>query len=212
MGNVTKKDIIGMVGLIKANYNYAYKDVVMEDMEMLYEMWFRSLAKYDKKVVGAAFQRAMETCKMPPTLADIMQHLKTIKAATEPTDTELWEKLTAVLYEVDKCVYAFRYTAIDYNGLTQGQNARNRVSEIWDNLPPILKEYCGDKGGLINLSKLDMEELGFEKGRFLKLLPTLRNRMEIRQTINPDILQLVGGGYKELGEGTEFLTLKDTKN
>lgn len=208
---LTKKDVVGMVGIIKANYTYAYRDVTKDDMIMLVETWFTSLARYEKEVVSVAFQKAVEGCKMPPTLADIIQRIKEIQVATEPTEMELWEQLRSVLKKVSSCVYMFRFNYVESNGLTQGENARNEVKAIWRELPPILKDYCGNESGLINLSKLSSEELGFEKGRFLKTLPTLKVRLEVKQTVNPDILQLVSGTYKELGSNIEFLPLKDTK-
>ncbi len=207
---LTKKDVVSMIGIIKANYTYAYKDVAKDDMLMLIETWYTSLARYEKEVVSVAFQKAVESCSMPPTLADVLKNVKTIQAATEPTEAELWEQLSSTLRKVSGCVYKFQFNAIQANGLTQGENARNEVKAIWQGLPQILQEYCGNESGLINLSKVD--DLSFEKGRFIKALPTLKTRIEIRQTVNPDILQLASGVCKELGDTIKLLTLKDTKN
>lgn len=208
---ITKKDIVGMVGIIKANYTYAYRDTTEKEMLAMVETWYMSLARYDKEVISVAFQRAIESCKMPPTLADIMQQVKAIKIATEPTDTELWEQLVKVLGKVNDCVYRFRFNAIQSNGLTQGENARNEFKQVWQGLPSILKAYCGNESGLINLSKLSLDDLSYEKGRFLKAVPSLKTRQEIKQTINPSILQLASGTIKELSNSVDFLPLKDTK-
>lgn len=208
---ITKKDIVSMVGIIKANYTYAYRDTTEKEMLAMVETWYLSLAKYDKEIISVAFQRAIESCKMPPTLADIMQQVKTIKIATEPTDTELWERLVKVLNRVEDCVYRFRFNAIQDNGLTQGDNARIEFRQIWDDLPQILKEYCGDKNGLISLSKLTLDELSFEKGRFLKAIPNLKVRQEVKQTISPSVLKLVSGTLKELSNNVDFVPLLDTK-
>lgn len=208
---LTKKDVVSIVGLIKTNYARDFRDSTKESLLAMIDSWFCSLARFDKEVVVAAFQRVLENCKYPPTLADIMEQIREIKKATESTETELWAELNKVLKEVDSCVYRFAYNAVDPNGLTQGQNARNRVNEIWEQLPPVLKEYCGDKNGLISLSKLDYEELGFEKGRFLKMIPTLKGRIEVKETINPKVLQIVSSQTKLLTE-LELLPLKDTNN
>lgn len=208
---LTRKDVAGMVGLIKANYTYAYKDVTKEDMLMLIESWFTSLSRYDKAVINIAFQRAIESCKMPPTLADILQQVETIKRATEPTEAELWDTLNSTLRKVSGCVYRFGFNAVESNGLTQGANARNECARIWESLPQILKDYCGSENGLINLSRLGGDELSFEKGRFLKVLPTLKTRIEIKESINPNILALAGGTLKELESSIDVMLLKDTK-
>lgn len=205
---ITRKDIVSIIGLIKANYTYAYKDVDEDAMLMMIETWFVSLSRYDKQVVMIAFQKAIENCKMPPTLADILQNIKEIKTANEPTDTELWEQLVRAANKTSDYVYHFRFTMIEDNGKTQGDNARDRFNRLWDSLPQILKDYCGNKNGLIDLSRND---LSFEKGRFLKILPTLKQRQEIKQTINPAILELASGIVKEI-ESVGLLPLKDTKN
>lgn len=207
---LTKQDVAGMVGIIQANYTYAYKGVTKDDMLMLIETWYTSLARYEKEVVGVAFQRALESCKMPPTLADIVQHIKTIKTATEPTETELWEQLNETLRKVAKYVYMFSFSMREANGLTQGDNARIKVKALWENLPQVLKNYCGNERGLIDLSRLDKDELAFEKGRFIKILPTLKTRIEIQQTIDAGVLRLAGETLKELGS-IDLLPLTDTK-
>lgn len=209
---LTKKDVVGMVGIIKANYSYAYKDVAKEDMLMLIETWYLSLARYEKEVINVAFQKALESCKVPPTLADIIEQTNRIKEATEPSDTELWAKLTQKLKKVADCVYRFRFNAIQANGLTEGENARREFETIWQGLPQVLKEYCGDRNALIALSKYTDDELSFEKGRFIKILPTLKRNIETRQTINPDVLQLASGAVKQLGGGVNLLPLSDTEN
>ena len=73
---ITRKDIVAMVGMIKANYTHAYKDVTKPELSAMVEFWYSSLAKYEKEVVNVAFQRAVESCKFPPTLADIIQNVK----------------------------------------------------------------------------------------------------------------------------------------
>ncbi len=209
---LTKQDVASIVGVIKANYDNAYRNSTKETLLAMIEQWYKSLVIYDKEIVGVAVKRVLESSEYVPTLAHIIREIKEIKAATEPTETELWERLVKVLGKVDDCVYRFRFNAIQSNGMTQGQNARLEFEKIWDDLPQVLKEYCSNENGLINLSRLTYDELSFEKGRFLKILPTLKTRLEIKQTINPDILQLASGTVKELSGSVEFLTLKDTKS
>ena len=70
--------------------------------------------------------------------------------------------------------------------------------DLWNSLPQILKDYCGDANGLLVLAKNDMS---FEKGRFLKVLPTLKQRQEIKQTTHPEILKLVSELSKTFDDG-----------
>lgn len=203
---VTKKDIIAMVGMIKANYTYAYKDVAKEDMLMLIESWYLSLAKYEKEVISVAFQRAIESCKYPPTLADIMQNIKDIREANEKTDAELWDDLVRVLPQVGRVAYFGTRQYWDNGRLVY---PAEELQRIYEGLPPILKEYVGGVSELVSLAR--QETLEYEKGRFLKALPTLKQRDEIKQTISPDILQLAGGSVKALQGSVDIMLLKDTK-
>ena len=193
---LTKKDVFDMVGFIKANYSYAYKDVNDDLLKIMMRTWFNSLSKYSKEVVEVAFMKAIEVCKMPPTLADIIQNIKQIKVATEPTDTELWNELVKAVEVTNDCIYYYNFYIIESNGKTQSENAKDRFNKLWEELPQILKDYCGNKSGLVDIAQTDLE---FEKNRFLKQLPTLKQRQEIKATINPEILKIASGVVKELG-------------
>ena len=184
---LTKKDVFDMVGFIKANYSYAYKDVNDDLLKIMMRTWFNSLSKYSKEVVEVAFMKAIEVCKMPPTLADIIQNIKRIENANEPTDTELWQELVDCVDKANDCIYYFQFQMIEDNGKTQSENAKERFNKLWEEMPQILKDYCGNKTGLFELTQVDLE---FEKSRFLKQIQTLRQRQEIKQGINFDLLEL----------------------
>lgn len=193
---LTKKDVFDMVGFIKANYSYAYKDVNDDLLKIMMRTWFNSLSKYSKEVVEVAFMKAIEVCKMPPTLADIIQNIKQMKVATEPTDTELWNELVKAVEVTNDCIYYYNFYIVESNGKTQSENAKDRFNKLWEELPQILKDYCGNKSGLVDIAQTDLE---FEKNRFLKQLPTLKQRQEIKATTNPEILKIASGIVKELG-------------
>ena len=184
---LTKKDVFDMVGFIKANYSYAYKDVNDDLLKIMMRTWFNSLSKYSKEVVEVAFMKAIEVCKMPPTLADIIQNIKRIENANEPTDTELWQELVDCVDKANDCIYYLQFQMVEHNGKTQSENAKERFNKLWEEMPQILKDYCGNKTGLFELTQVDLE---FEKSRFLKQIQTLRQRQEIKQEINFDLLEL----------------------
>ena len=184
---LTKKDVFDMVGFIKANYSYAYKDVNDDLLKIMMRTWFNSLSKYSKEVVEVSFMKAIEVCKMPPTLADIIQNIKRIENANEPTDTELWQELVDCVYKANDCIYYFQFQMVEDNGKTQSENAKERFNKLWEEMPQILKDYCGNKTGLFDLTQVDLE---FEKSRFLKQIQTLRQRQEIKQEINFDLIEL----------------------
>ena len=89
--------------------------------------------------------KAIEVCKMPPTLADIIQHIKRIENANEPTDTELWQELVDCVDKANDCIYYFQFQMIEDNGKTQSENAKERFNKLWEEMPQILKDYCGKR-------------------------------------------------------------------
>lgn len=204
---ITKKDVVAMVGMIKANYAHAYKDVTKSELAAMVEFWYSSLAKYEKEVVNVAFQRAVESCTFPPTLADIIKNIKDFKEAAGQTDAELWEELLKALKEVSKFQNFLTQEYIWYCG--DRVSPTDKVAEIYDRLQPILKAYVGGVRELVNLAR--QETLEYEKGRFVKALQTLKPREEIRQTVHPNVLRIAAETAKELQGSVDLMLLKDTE-
>lgn len=203
---ITRKDIVAMVGMIKANYTHAYKDVTKNELAAMVEFWYSSLAKYEKEVVNVAFQMAVESCTFPPTLADICKNIKEIRTATEPTEADLWEELVRILPRVGRVAYFGTRQYWDNGRLVY---PADELQGIYDSLPPILKAYVGGVSELVSLAK--QETLEYEKGRFLKALPTLKTRDEIQQTVHPNVLRLAQEAAKELPRDVGFRLLKGTE-
>ena len=120
---------------------------------------------------------------MPPTPADVIEQINAIQESNEPTDEELWAVYTKAIRETANQIYYFQFTALDRNGKTQGQNARDKVTAIWNNLPEKIQKYVGSKGEFMRIAdNYDDEELKFERTRFLKTMPTIKKRMEYAET------------------------------
>lgn len=184
----SQNKITEMLAAIKAIYPYYAKDT---DVMVLVGTWKALLRDYPDNAVEVAFYKCLQTCKMPPTPADVIENLKAMQEATEPTDEELWAEYARALREADRLVYYFRFNAIEPNGLTQGENARRKVDALWDALPEKVKQYIGGKSEFLRMSQnYDPDELKFEKNRFLKTMPIIKNRQEYSELH----LLLQGGG------------------
>lgn len=188
---VTKKYVAGLVGIIKNEYPREFKEMQKSELLMKVEMWYKSLARYPKEVVDAAFQRVIETSTFPPSVAHIMNAVKDIQTALEPTDAERWEQLRQIGRKASNCSARFYYSYVEANGLTQGENAKREFAALWGATPQILKDYLGSENGLLAFARLSPDDLAFEKGRFFKTLPTLKERQEIQQTISPNVQRLL---------------------
>lgn len=170
----SKNKIIEMIASIKTIYSYYAKDT---DVEMLVKTWMVLLKDYPDNAVEAAFYKCLQTCKMPPTPADVIEQLNAMLESNEPTDEELWTVYTKALKQTERQVYYFSFNFVEANGKTQGENARDEVEAIWQGLPERLKSYLGSKGELMRMARnFTEDELKFEKNRFLKTMPTIKAR------------------------------------
>lgn len=173
----TINKITEMIASIKTIYPYYAKDT---DVQMLVKTWNVLLKNYPDKAVEVAFFKCLQTCKMPPTPADVIEALNAMIESTEPTEEELWDSFTKALRETERQVACFNFSYIPYGEkITQGDMARENVQKIWDNLPEKVQRYIGSKNELIRIARNHTaDELKFEKNRFLKAMPTIKARQE----------------------------------
>lgn len=171
----SQNKIIEMIAAIKTIYSYYAKDT---DVQMLVKTWGVLLKNYPDDAVEVAFYKCLQTCKMPPTPADVIEKLDEMIKADAPTPEELWNTLTKTLRKASAMVYRFDFNFVEANGKTQGQNARCEFNALWNDLPDTLKQYFGGSGELIRLSRASDEELKFERTRFFKTIPTIQKRNE----------------------------------
>lgn len=181
MTNLTMQDINQYITTIRINFENAYKTQNEDERIILIKSWFAILKEYPKEIVDKAVINAIKNSEYAPRINTIVKEIEKIREAYEPTETELWAELLGVLREVEKNVYRFRFNFRETNGLTQGENAELRVQAIFNNLSPLIKEYLKSWQGLCRLSAFSESELTFEKGRFLKIIPTLKERGRTKQ-------------------------------
>ena len=162
------KKIVEMITGIKAIYPYYAKD---SDVKLLVNMWNVTLEEFTDDIVTVAYKKALQTCKMPPTPADIIENIKLIARANEPTDEELWSVLTKALRETSRQMYYINYPM-------PNTDHRQKITDVWDSLPEKLKQYIGSKGEMMRLSQYDDNSLMYEKKNFLKTMPTIQIRIE----------------------------------
>lgn len=173
----SRQKITDMIGVIRAIYPYYAKDGLIS---ITAKTWEVVLAKYTDKEVGVAFELCLQTCKMPPTPADIIEKINAVNKALSPTGEELWKRLVETLKECAELYDRFGFTAIEKNGLSQGKNARNKTEKIWDNLPSELKEYCGGYGEMMRMANNFDPSDTFERNRFLKRIATIEQTIEYK--------------------------------
>jgi len=201
MQKITLQDINKYITTIRIEYPNAFPIQAKNETERaeLYRMlcvsWYKQLEQYPKEICDTAVMNALGNARdgRYPRIGDVKYQIERIEEACQKSDNELWAELQSVLWEVEKNVYLYKYDALEKNGLTQGENARRRNGEIFDSLSPELKEYCQSVGGLTELALYDMDKLGFERGRFIKAIPQIRERAKVQATLPEAVKSLVTG-------------------
>lgn len=197
MSKVTPKNINDYITMIRINFENAYSAHNDEERQMLIKAWYAILKDYPKEVCDTAVITAIKYAKFAPRIGDIVEQIEKMQEAFQKTKEELWNELNSVLRKVSQNTYYYRFNALDPNGKTQGENARLRNEAIFENLSPELKEYVKNIGGLISIAEYTDEQLTYERGRFMKTIPDLRQRARIRQ----DTPEMVAGLLRDMPSG-----------
>lgn len=199
---LTKNDVFAMIATVKVHYSFNYKNFTADDYATLTNSWYEDLKGYPKELVFEGFNRAKKVNKIAVTTADIIEQIDKMQEAFQPSAQEKWQEFRKKIDEVFSLTQCFYYTAIKENGLTQGQNAINKVYEIFNSLPPEVQRYCGNASGLIEIAKLEEEQLEFEKARFVKVIGEYKKQTDLRLN-NPQLQSLIESTVKTLDRGKQ---------
>lgn len=194
----SQNKIIEMIGSVKTIYPYYARDLADNMIETLVRTWGTLLKSYSDEVVEMAFYNCLQTCKMPPTPADIIDQIKAMNKALEPSDEQLWTVYIDALRQTYDQMTRFSHTFIDSTGVSQGAQARKKVDDLWNGLPEKIKNYLGSKGELMRNAQTwsAAQDFGtYEKPRFMKAMPIMEKRQEYNALMLGD-----GGGNKLLLE------------
>ena len=190
---IEKGDIIKILTLIRLNFENAYKCNSKDDNILLIESWYDILKDYPREIVFEAVKKSLRVAEFAPRIGTIVKEIEKMQSVFEKDDMELWGELQGVLREVSRCTYRFNHTYIEEDGISQGEKARRRVTEIYNNLDPALKDYCRDERGLIELARYTDEQNSYERGRFMRIMPTIRDRQKEKQLMPDNIKMLLEG-------------------
>ena len=172
----TKKNMAVIIATIKSIYPYYAKDT---NIEVLAKTWLLLLQEYDDKIINNALILCMKECEMPPTPAHIIKKIEDMQPKV--SNTELWAMYVKILHEVGSLQEDFKYTKVESNGKTQGQNAKEKARQIFNEMPQELKIYVGSFGELLRKARdIDDTSLKYAENNFMKIMPELRKEHEIR--------------------------------
>ncbi len=193
MTALTMEDVNKYITMIRINFENAYKAHTDEERQMLLQSWYAILREYPKEVCDRAVINALKNAEFAPRIGAIVKEIERMQVAYEKSESELWAELKSVMRVAADCAYRFRFNYVEANGLTQGENAKLKLQEVFNNLSPELKEYCRNEHGLIELAQLTEEQLSYEKGRFNRTMPQLKERAKTRAQIGSNLSGLLQG-------------------
>lgn len=182
MGRLTGDDITQIIKAISATYPYAFKGAdSAEDRQSIKALWLELLGGYPKEVEMQAFHNCLKTEKVNIVPANIIEQIEKMQASHGASEQELWQEFSAILNSADDLGGKFKFTMLEPNGKTQGDNARAELQALYENMREEFKRYCGSSSGLLQLARMDDEALEFERARFLKDIRKKQAEIRLRQ-------------------------------
>lgn len=192
-----KVHIVEYIALINLQFPNAYNFANERDEDMFIGLWYEGLKVYPKELCDIAVRNAILKAEFVPKIATIVKEAESLLEAQGSSDSELWSELVCALTEIrSELPYMNdRYDTVvhDNTGLTTAGETRKLVAHVYNTLDPKLKEYCGSMRSFMDLAQIDEADLQFEKGRFLKQLPVLSERIKTKQNTPPQLANLING-------------------
>lgn len=180
----SKRTIIKSIAAIKTVYNYFGKDA---DLDLLVNTWYSLLEEYTDDEVNQGLFKALKVCKYAPVPADVIEQIESMKEIKKPSEVEMWFQLQKALKKVLYYSHRLEYNYIDSSGISQGEQARQEIANVWESMPDELKIYIGDKQELVAAAKaLNYSDSSYERTRFSKTFPILQKRVRA----NSELLEI----------------------
>ena len=150
---MNKTDVVELFDIIRAAYPGA--EMFQSDSNTLMlqmGLWQRKFAQDDFGAVVAALDRHIDNSTFAPSIADIKKELRgTMIPSTAAAD--LWEMLVDAAEHINDARSEFSYTAIESDGRTQGEHARERAKKYYDALPGAIKATMGSYTAVLTFAK-----------------------------------------------------------
>lgn len=180
MASINK--ITEILAAIKTLFPYYGQEI---NVKYAVKLWNGVLSPYDDKEVDLALISCLQHCKHPPAPADMVEAIEEIKSSLRPNIEECWSNYTAAVDKASRLVTCFNYTALDLNGLSQGDNARNKCNELWESLDEEIRLYLGSYGEFMRRAYESAmgENMKYERDKFLKYMPEIRKTVSARQNL-----------------------------
>ena len=190
MTPLKKSNVVSYIAFLRLNYGEKSYNYNEEDLEKLTQYWYTQLKPYPKEIVDKAIINCVNTCKIPPTIAHILEIIRNMEESMQKSGIELWTELEDVFYDVANNASKYYYS--------DGYLSMEKNREIYNNLSPELKTYVKNCGQLVALATAEQKTRDIEKGRFMNNLPEIRKRAKFQEMLPNEFKNLIDSTAKNL--------------
>ena len=182
-----RSDVAKYVGAILINFPNAFNANTDTDKYLLIETWYAALRKYPKEIVSHVVMDVIAHSEYAPKLGSVINCIERLQDIASDSAETLWAILIKAVRAADKLKYSFCDTFKDEKGLTGKDRAILALGNLWSELPEELKQYLGNKAELMRLTDA---ELDYEKGRFFKALPAIKERIALQRRLPTEVHEM----------------------
>lgn len=187
---VQLEDIVNALCSIRLIFPSAYPTENEIAENALIQMFYKMFAQYDRRLFYEAVKMAIEQSEFYPKPATIKAAIEKLTSKDDKSELELWAELDGVLADVYRISQHLIYEK-------EAKQASAKLAEIYNALSADIRLYVINVADLISLSSKTAEELNYEKGRFLKMLPELKQKKADRMAAQ-NFMRLMGEQKKLL--------------
>lgn len=189
---------VRMITEINVNFRYTYKNMTKQDMQIMTARWYDCLKSYSDEEVEGAFRTALCRSSMPPTIADIIGIIDRQKRLSEPSDMALWSEIKQAVRKIQRTVHDKDY---GFRQLYELKGIAQDLDDIYCNLREDIRAYI-DFDSFCAFGAYTDEQLQFERARFLKAIPEMREAMRDKRMIEQTKPMISAGkGIQQLTGG-----------
>jgi hypothetical protein len=176
---MSKKQISDLILLIAVEFP---KDIDLSEkaLKMKVGLWHDVLKNYEYNALLFAVTESLKSLHFCPKLSDITAELTKLENAFGLSAEQYWSEIEKALIRASYLSSSFHYTYRENGKETQGELARKESVNLYEKLPDSSKAFFGNYSTFMKVALLD--DLQFEKARFLRRFEELRQRLQIRIT------------------------------
>lgn len=163
---MTVKEVQVLIQQNMDMYRISERNMTPQQAANCVALWSAALKDVPPQAGFKAMLQAFTVCRFPVTLADLMDQLRSMQTACQPTAGEAWHQLLAAARQAANTAYEYSFTIRTPEGITQGEAARRRNRTRWEQLHPAAQKWLGSLSGLIHLGQMDEYALSYQRREF----------------------------------------------